>query len=88
MERTYVLNTVFKVMAVVGFVSILGLAGSSDLGEISSARLFLQGGFSLLAAAVGIWGAMNCTRAIEAQKKRLRRERRIASSGRRLPDAA
>lgn len=87
MERTYVFNTVFKVMAALGFISLLGLAGSSDLGEISSSRLFIQGGVYIVCAAVGVWGAMNCSRIIESEKKRIRRAKRTANT-RRLPDAA
>lgn len=87
MERTYVFNTVFKIMAALGFVSLLGLAGSSDLGEISTAKLFLQGGISVICAGIGVWGAVNCSRIIDAEKKRLRRLKRVASS-RNLPDAA
>ena len=87
MERTYVFNTVFKVMAALGFISLLGLAGSSDLGEISSSRLFIQGGISIVCAAVGVWGAMNCSRIIESEKKRIRRAKRTANT-RSLPDAA
>lgn len=75
MERTYVLNFVFKVMAAAGIISILGIAGASDLGTLSNAELFIYGGISFLAASLGIWGAINCTRAIEATERRRRRER-------------
>lgn len=81
MERTYVLNIIFKVMAAAGIISVLGIAGASDFGSISNIEIFLFGGISFLAASVGIWGSLNCTRAIEAMKRRERREkaRRIAA---------
>ena len=81
MERTYVLNTIFKIMAAAGIISVLGIAGASDFGSISNIEIFLFGGISFLAASVGIWGSLNCTRAIEAMKRRERREkaRRIAA---------
>ncbi len=74
MERTYVLNAVFKIMAAAGIIAIIGLAGSSDLGYFSNPELFLFGGISFAAAYIGIWGSTNCTRAIEAMKRRERRE--------------
>ncbi len=82
MERTYVLNAVFKIMAAAGIVAILGIAGASDLGSLSLAELFIYGGMAFAFAAIGIWGAMNCTRAIEAMKRRQRREiaRRVAAA--------
>lgn len=81
MERTYVLNAIFKIMAAAGIISVIGIAGASDFGNISNAELFLFGGISFAAAAFGIWGATNCTRAIEAMKRRERREiaRRVAA---------
>ena len=81
MERTYVLNTIFKIMAAAGIISLFGIAGASDFGSISNAEIFIFGGISFLAAATGIWGSLNCTRAIEAVKRRERREkaRRIAA---------
>ncbi len=81
MERTYVLNFIFKVMAVAGIISVLGIAGASDFGNITNAELFVYGGISFLMASFGIWGAINCTRAIEAMKRRERREkaRRVAA---------
>ena len=81
MERTYVLNFIFKVMAAAGIISVLGIAGASDLGTVSNAEIFVYGGFSFLMASIGIWGSMNCTRAIEAAKRRERREkaRRVAA---------
>ncbi len=75
MERTYVFNFIFKVMAVVGIVSILGLAGASDFGTIENTELFLGGSAAFLSAAIGIWGASNCTRAIRAVERRQRRKR-------------
>ncbi len=81
MERTYVLNFIFKVMAAAGIISVLGIAGASDFGTITNAEIFVYGGISFLMASFGIWGAINCTRAIEAMKRRARRERaqRIAA---------
>ena len=75
MERTYVLNFIFKVMAAAGIISVLGIAGASDFGNITNAELFIYGGISFALASFGIWGAMNCTKAIEAMKRRERRER-------------
>ena len=75
MERTYVFNFIFKVMAAAGIISVLGIAGASDFGSITNAELFVYGGISFAMAFCGIWGAMNCTRAIEAYKRRERRER-------------
>ena len=75
MERTYVFNFIFKVMAAAGIVAVLGIAGASDFGNITNAELFVYGGISFLMASFGIWGAMNCTRTIEAMKRRERRER-------------
>ena len=75
MERTYVLNFIFKVMAAAGVISVFGIAGASDFGSISNAELFVYGGISFLMASVGIWGTINCTRTIEAMKRRARRER-------------
>ena len=81
MERTYVLNTVFKIMAAAGIIAILGIAGASDIGSLTNAEILVYGGISFMMASIGIWGATNCTRAIEAMKRRERRERahRIAS---------
>lgn len=73
MKRTYVLNFVFKFMAVSGIICVLGTAGMSDFGSISNAQIFIQGGISFLAACIGVWGATNCTRAIEASKLRAKR---------------
>ena len=75
MERTYVLNFIFKVMAAAGIISVLGIAGASDFGSITNAELFVYGGISFLMASFGIWGSINCTRTIEAMKRRARRER-------------
>lgn len=80
MERTYVLNFIFKVMAAAGIISVLGIAGASDFGNITNAELFVYGGISFAIASFGIWGTINCTRVIEAMKRRTRRERaRIAA---------
>ena len=81
MERTYVLNFIFKVMAAAGIISVLGIAGASDFGNITNAELFVYGGISFAIASFGIWGTINCTRVIEAMKRRARRERahRIAA---------
>ena len=75
MERTYVLNFIFKVMAAAGIISVIGIAGASDFGNITNAELFVYGGISFAIASFGIWGAMNCTKTIEAMKRRERRER-------------
>lgn len=75
MERTYVLNTIFKIMAAAGIISVLGIAGASDFGNVSNMEIFVYGGISFAFASFGIWGAINCTRAIEAMKRRARRER-------------
>ena len=75
MERTYVLNFIFKVMAAAGIISVLGIAGASDFGSITNAELFVYGGISFIMASFGIWGSINCTRTIEAMKRRARRER-------------
>ena len=81
MERTYVLNFIFKVMAAAGVISVFGIAGASDFGSLTNAEIFVYGGFSFLMASIGIWGTINCTRTIEAMKRRARRERahRIAA---------
>ena len=81
MERTYVLNFIFKVMAAAGIIAVLGIAGASDFGNITNAELFVYGGISFAVASFGIWGTINCTRAIEAMKRRERREkaRRVAA---------
>ena len=75
MERTYVLNFIFKVMAAAGIISVFGIAGASDLGSFTNAEIFVYGGISFVMAAFGIWGMVNCGRAIEAMKRRARRER-------------
>lgn len=81
MERTYVLNFIFKVMAAAGIIAVIGIAGASDFGNITNAELFVYGGISFAMASFGIWGTINCTRAIEAMKRRERREkaRRVAA---------
>lgn len=80
MERTYVFNVIFKIMAAAGIISLIGLAGMSDFGDISNARIFLQGGISFAAAAIGVWGYVNCSRAIEAEKRRARRAKRRSAA--------
>lgn len=60
-------------MAAIGIVAVFGLAGASDFGTIENAELFLGGTAAFLTAAVGIWGASNCTRAIRAVERRQRR---------------
>ena len=81
MERTYVLNFIFKVMAAAGVISVFGIAGASDFGSLTNAEIFVYGGISFLMSSIGIWGTINCTRTIEAMKRRARRERahRIAA---------
>ncbi len=88
MERTYVLNFIFKVMAVAGIVSLLGIAGASDFGEITNAEIFIYGGISFLAASIGIWGALNCTRAIDSMKRHAKRQMIRQSSNTRTAKAA
>ncbi|MBE6892746.1 MAG: hypothetical protein E7482_01880 [Ruminococcaceae bacterium] len=75
------MNFIFKVMAAAGIISLFGIAGASDFGSITNAEIFVYGGISFAFASFGIWGAINCTRAIEAFKRRERREkaRRIAA---------
>ena len=75
MERTYVLNFVFKVLAACGVIAVFGVAGLSDGGVLSTAEVFIYGIMAFLTASFGIWGASNCTRAIEAEKLRRKRER-------------
>ena len=81
MERTYVLNFIFKVMAAAGVISVFGIAGASDFGSLTNVEIFVYGGISFLMASIGIWGTINCTRTIEAMKRCARRERahRIAA---------
>ena len=62
-------------MAAAGIISVLGIAGASDFGNVSNMEIFVYGGISFAFASFGIWGAINCTRAIEAMKRRARRER-------------
>lgn len=81
MRRTYVFNVIFKIMATLGILCILGIAGMSDLGGISNTQLFIQGGISFLFAATGIWGASNCSRALAAMKRRKLREAARNQSG-------
>ena len=61
MERTYVLNFIFKVMAAAGVISVFGIAGASDFGSLTNAEIFVYGGISFLMASIGIWGTINCT---------------------------
>lgn len=88
MERTYVLNFIFKVMAAAGIVSLFGIAGASDFGEITNFEIFIYGGISFLAASIGIWGALNCTRAIDSMKRRAKRQMIRQSSNVRTAKAA
>ena len=68
-------------MAAAGIIAGIGIAGASDFGNITNAELFIYGGISFAMASFGIWGTINCTRAIEAMKRRERREkaRRVAA---------
>ncbi len=75
MERTYVLNAIFRVMAAAGILCVLGIAGASDMGSFTNGEILVYGGISFMMASIGIWGTINCTRAIEAMKRRARRER-------------
>lgn len=75
MERTYVLNFIFKVLAACGVIAVFGVAGLSDGGVLSTAEVFIYGIMSFLTASFGVWGAYNCTKAIEAEKLRRKRER-------------
>lgn len=75
MERTYVLNFIFKVLAACGIIAVIGVAGLSDGDVLSTAEVFIYAGMAFLAACLGIWGSSNCTRAIEAEKLRRKRER-------------
>ncbi len=75
MERTYVLNFVFKVLAACGVIAVLGVAGLSDSGVLSTAEVFVYGIMAFFTASFGIWGSFNCSRAIEAEKLRRKRER-------------
>ena len=74
MERTYVFNFIFKMLAGIGVLGVIGIAGLCDCGNLTTAQVFFFGGISLLLAYVGIWGATNCSRAIEAEKRRRRKE--------------
>lgn len=98
MERTYVLNFIFKVLAACGVIAVFGVAGLSDGGVLSTAEVFIYGIMSFLTASFGVWGAYNCTKAIEAEKLRRKRacshaprlciqNRRIKISGGFPPDA-
>lgn len=75
MERTYVLNFIFKVLAACGVIAVFGVAGLSDGGVLSTAEVFIYGVMSFLTASFGVWGTYNCTKAIEAEKLRRKRER-------------
>ncbi len=88
MKRTYVFNLIFKFMAVAGIISILGIAGASDFGSITNAEVFVYGGISFLSTSVGIWGYVNCSRAIEADKRRTRRKKAQRSVAIRTAKAA
>ena len=74
MERTYVLNFIFKVLAVCGVLAAICVAGLSDSDVLSTAEVFIYGGMAFFAACLGVWGTSNCTRAIEAEKLRRKRE--------------
>lgn len=74
MERTYVLNFIFKVLAVCGVLAAICVAGLSDGDVLSTAEVFIYGGTAFFAACLGVWGTSNCTRAIEAEKLRRKRE--------------
>ena len=74
MERTYVLNFIFKVFAVCGVLAAICVAGLSDGDVLSTAEVFIYGGTAFFAACLGVWGTSNCTRAIEAEKLRRKRE--------------
>ena len=74
MERTYVSNFIFKVLAVFGVLAAICVAGLSDSDVLSTAEVFIYGGTAFFAACLGVWGASNCTRAIEAEKLRRKRE--------------
>lgn len=74
MERTYVLNFIFKVLAACGVLAAICVAGLSDSDVLSTAEVFIYGGTAFFAACLGVWGTSNCTRAIEAEKLRRKRE--------------
>lgn len=74
MERTYVFNFAFKVLAFFGIAAIMCVAGLSDGEVLSTAEVFIYGLLAFLAASTGIWGAYNCTKAIETEKRRRKRE--------------
>ena len=42
------------IIAAIGILTLLGSAGSSDLGVISASRAFIQGIIGLLVALVGL----------------------------------
>ncbi len=60
-------------MVAAGIIAMIGTAGMSDLGTISNAQIFFQGAVSFLIVCIGVWGSTNCTRTIEAEKRRVRR---------------
>ena len=70
MERTYVSNFIFKVLAVCGVLAAICVAGLSDSDVLSTAEVFIYGGTAFFAACLGVWGTSNCTRAIEAERER------------------
>lgn len=74
MERTYVSNFIFKVLAVCGVLAAICVAGLSGSDVLSTAEVFIYGGTAFFAACLGVWGTSNCTRAIEAEKLRRKRE--------------
>lgn len=75
MERTYVYNFIFKIVALLGVIGVVAVAGLSDGDALSTAEVFVYGCGAFLAACIGVWGASNCTRAIEAEKRRIKREK-------------
>lgn len=78
-EKICILNFIFKIMAAVGTLSIIGLAMISDYGDITNASLFLHGLIWLAVAGIGVWGMSNCSRFIESYKSRQRRLRARAA---------
>lgn len=81
-ERLCIANFIFKIVAAAGAVSIVVLAMMSDSGAIETSEVLVRGSLSFLAASVGVWGSVNCTRMIESYREHLRRSRlRIVKSG-------
>lgn len=82
MRRTYVFYWLFVVAAVVGAVTILGVAGGSDQGLLSSGEVFGFGAAGLALSAVGVWGARLCGGALRSFHYAERRALRLVSGGR------